>query len=261
MYTAESYRFAASAEEAFLLLREDPSSAVIGGGLWLRSGRGRYSTLIDVSRAGLDGIGRRDGAVTIGAGVTLRQIETSPLLREAGMGVLSECVRPIVGVPFRNMATVGGSVCARLGFSDLLTAMLALDARVTLFEAGEMPLEEYLGKPPKKDLLLSVTLPEDGRASAYETLRLTATDIGMLDLCAAALPDGSWRVSVGARPGAAVRCREAEAALGRGDADGASGAVRALAYGSTHRASAEYRREMSAVLLGRAAARIRGNTV
>ena len=258
MYTAESYRLAASAEEAFLLLREDPRSAVIGGGLWMRSGSGRYSTLIDLSRAGLDAIELKDGAVTIGACVTLRQIETSPVLREAGMEALSECVRPIVGVPFRNMATVGGSVCARLGFSDPITAMLAMDARVTLFGAGEMPLEDYLAKPPKRDLLLSVTLPADGRIPAYETLRLTATDIGMLDLCAAALPDGSWRVSVGARPGAAVRCRGAESALGRGDADGANEAVRALAYGSTHRASAEYRREMSAVLLGRAAARIRG---
>ena len=43
MYTAESYRLAASAEEAFLLLREDPRSAVIGGGLWMRSGSGRYT--------------------------------------------------------------------------------------------------------------------------------------------------------------------------------------------------------------------------
>ena len=85
MYTAESYRLAASAEEAFLLLREDPKSAVLGGGLWMRTGSAGYTTLIDVSGLGLDGIEREDGAVTIGACATLRQIETSETLREAGM--------------------------------------------------------------------------------------------------------------------------------------------------------------------------------
>ena len=45
----------------------------------------------------------------------------------------------IVGVPFRNCATVGGSVFSRFGFSDLTCALLALDASVVLYRGGELP--------------------------------------------------------------------------------------------------------------------------
>ena len=39
---------------------------------------------------------------------------------------MREAVRHIVGVQFRNCATVGGSVYGRFGFSDVLTLLLAL---------------------------------------------------------------------------------------------------------------------------------------
>ena len=36
-------------------------------------------------------------------------------------GAVREAVRHIVGVQFRNCATVGGSIYGRFGFSDVLT--------------------------------------------------------------------------------------------------------------------------------------------
>lgn len=45
---------------------------------------------------------------------------------------MKESLRHIVGVQFRNLATVGGSLWGRFGFSDVLTLLLALDAQVEL---------------------------------------------------------------------------------------------------------------------------------
>lgn len=43
-------------------------------------------------------------------------------------GAVRESLRHIVGVQFRNLATVGGSIFGRFGFSDVLTMFLALDS-------------------------------------------------------------------------------------------------------------------------------------
>ena len=156
MYSAEAYRRAASVGEAAALLREDARNAVIAGGLWLREGGGRFRTLIDLEGLGLESIARENGTVSVGSMVTLRQLEKSEQVRQAGLGVLRACVEPVVGVQFRNMATVGGSVMSRLGFSDLVTAMLALDPILRFYEAGEILLEDFVKNPVKRDILLSV---------------------------------------------------------------------------------------------------------
>ena len=255
MYQAEEYRRAESVEEAAALLRDDGKSAVIAGGMWLRMGSGVYSRLIDLSRLGLDRITETESAVELGAMTTLRQLETSELLRRCFGPVFSECTAPIVGVQFRNSATVGGSVCGKYAFSDVIPVLLSLDAEAVT-SAGTYPLEQYLEENHGRELLIFLRVGKDGRRSAYRTQRNSATDFGNLDLCVARLSGGEWRVSVGARPGRAVRCREAEAALAAGDRRAAAEAVAALSYGDTFRASGDYRRALSGVLLRRACAAI-----
>ena len=252
MYTADSYVFARSADEALALLRDDPKSAVIAGGVWMHLGNTSYSTLIDLSRLGLDRVQETAEGFSVGAMVPLRKAETDPLLRAYAGGVLARAVGSIVGVQLRSAATFGGSVAGRFGFSDVITALLALDAKVVCAGAGTMELSEFLSAKPKRDIVLSLLLPADARRAAYETRRLTATDIGILNVCVASVPDGTWRVSIGARPDIAVRCTAAEEALASGDIDAAVRAAEALKYGSNPRGSAEYRRKISGVLLRRA---------
>ena len=68
----------------------------------------------------------RDRGFSIGAMVTLRQLELHPGLAAYTDGAVRESVRHIVGVQLRNLATVGGSIYSRFGFSDVLTMFLAL---------------------------------------------------------------------------------------------------------------------------------------
>ena len=57
--------------------------------------------------------------------VTLGQLEGHDGLAAFTQGAMKEAVRHIVGTQFRNMATVGGSISGRFGFSDIWTLFLA----------------------------------------------------------------------------------------------------------------------------------------
>ncbi len=256
MYRIENYVFPSSLEEACRLLNGDlRGSAVLGGGCWLRLGRRHLRNAVDISRLGLDGIEEKEGWLELGAGVTLRRLETDLAVTGRFGGILGRSVSSIVGVQFRNMVTVGGTVYARLGFSDLITTLLSLDARVVFYRAGEMGLGEYLasnGCPG--DILTAVRIPDDGRQAAYESLRRSRTDFPVLAVAVSRLGE-DWRVSVGARPFVAARAERAEACLSRGGGADQAGelAAQELRFGSNLRAGEDYRRKLAAVLVRRAA--------
>ena len=131
MLTIQNYVRAGSLEEAYALCQKK-NNVVLGGMLWLKMQRNRVDTAIDLSGLGLDQIEETDSEYRLGAMVTLRQLELHPGLDRLTQGAMAESVRHIVGVQFRNLATVGGSVFGRFGFSDVLTLLLALEARVVL---------------------------------------------------------------------------------------------------------------------------------
>ena len=58
----------------------------------------------------------------------------------------------------RNCATVGGSVYARFGFSDILTCLLALDAYVELYHGGMVPIKEFAARPVHRMTEISLSV-------------------------------------------------------------------------------------------------------
>ena len=66
---------------------------------------------------------------------SLREIELHEGLYAYTQGAVRDALKDIVGVQFRNLATVGGSIWGRFGFSDVLTMFLAMDTYVELFRA------------------------------------------------------------------------------------------------------------------------------
>ena len=84
-----------------------------------------------------------EDSFTIGAMTSLRALETHEGLQEAFGSLLKDALKDIVGVQFRNTATLGGSLYSRFGFSDVLCALLCLDAEVILYKQGRISLQEY----------------------------------------------------------------------------------------------------------------------
>ena len=140
MIKIKEYVKAASLEEAYEL-NQKRSNRILGGMLWMRMSNAQVQTAIDLSGLGLDHIEETEEEFIIGAMVTLRELELNERLNDCFDHVLADAVKDIVGVQFRNLATVGGSVFGRFGFSDVLTVLLSLHASVELYKGGIVPLE------------------------------------------------------------------------------------------------------------------------
>ena len=107
MMTIREYARPATLEEAWQLNQKKPNR-VLGGMLWLKMEKINVGTAIDLSALGLDTIEETDTEILIGAMATLRDLETNAALNAYTAGAVREAVRHIVGVQFRNCATVGG---------------------------------------------------------------------------------------------------------------------------------------------------------
>ena len=160
------------------------SNVILGGMLWLKMQNRRVDTAIDLQDLGLSYIRQEEDGVHIGAMTSLRALETSSILNDLSRGAAAAAVQPIVGVQFRNCATVGGSLYGRFGFSDVLTLFLAWDAQVVLYGAGRMPLSQFVQIPrSRRDLLLEVIVPAQPVRAAYQSQRNSATDFPVLACC------------------------------------------------------------------------------
>lgn len=208
MFTITNYVAAESLEEAYTLLGKNRSNKIMGGTLWMRMGSQNIHTAIDLQKLGLDQITENETYIEIGAMCTLRALETNPLIQNNFDGLLAQCVKDIVGVQFRNCATIGGSVYSRFGFSDVLTALLALDSYVELYHEGIISLEEFINKPFKKDILVKILIKKDSVKGVYQTERLSRTDFPVLAVAVAYGAEG-YKISVGARPSKATLAHEA----------------------------------------------------
>ena len=142
MITIREYKKVQSLEEAYEL-NQKKSNRIIGGMIWLKMETLNVGTAIDLSGLGLDAVEETETEFRIGAMTTLRTLETHEGLAAYTNGAMRESVRHIVGVQLRNLATLGGSLYSRFGFSDVLTMFLALDASVELYKGGIVPLCEY----------------------------------------------------------------------------------------------------------------------
>ena len=260
MFTIDQYVKVQSLSEAYELAQKK-TATILGGCGWLKMGRRPIQTAIDLSGLGLDQIQETDGYFELGCMATLRQIETSKALAACFGDCIAECLRHIVGVQFRNCATIGGSIWGRFGFSDPLTLFLALDAEVCLYRGGVIPLRDFVRMDYDRDVLAAVRLPKRGQKAVYLTHRASATDFPVLACAVCRFPAGSggngFRAAGGARPQRAALISDSDGILDAGvtahsAAAFADWAAAQFNYSSNMRGSAEFRRHLTRVLIKRA---------
>lgn len=255
MITIQNYVRAQSLEEAWSL-NQSKRNRIIGGMLWLRLGKGSINTAIDLCDLGLNGIQEEEEQFTIGAMTTLRQLELHEGLNAYSQGAVRNAVKDIVGVQFRNMATVGGSIWGRFGFSDVLTVFLGLDTYVELYRGGIVPLERFASMKKDRDILLRLIVKKSPARIVYTSMRNQRTDFPVI-ACAVSQIGGEYRASIGARPGRAMVLRDDRGLLSggiHGDSARAFGeyAGETVPTEGNVRGSAPYRSHLVKVLTQRA---------
>ena len=217
-----------SPEQALEILKGDDGSKIIAGGLFTRLHKKEITIGIDLDKLGLDYIRHEDSYHVIGSMTTLRDLEMDESLPRA----IVESVLQIGGVAARNLATIGGSVMGNFAFSDINTALLALDAKLVFLEKGEVLIGDFIKTSrPRRDVLLEIKVPKVA-FSGCKFMKLTYTDLSMVNAAAAVFSDGTIRLTVGARPDRAMVLESPDE-------------LKAEDFGSDFRGSAEYRQSVS----------------
>lgn len=156
-----NYHTPESLEEAIALLNHyDGRAQVIGGGtdllLEIQQGlKPPVEAMVDPGRiAGLNGIALDDGHIVIGCAVNHSRIIADENIVQRGTCLAEGC--GVIGGPqVRNVGTLAGNVAHALPAADGTIALLALDAKIELAEAGStrwMPLQEAFLGPGKSTI-------------------------------------------------------------------------------------------------------------
>ncbi len=277
---AFEYREPDSLEEVLALLNDHGEDVkIIAGGtalvIMLNQRLIMPSYLVSLRKLpGLDSVESVDGALQLGALVTHRAVETSPLVRDQ-IPVLAETYRQVATLRIRNMATVGGTLAHADPSQDSPVTLMALDARVRLISKGgsrEVPLNEfftdYYETVLQPDELLTdvlVPVPKPHTGSIYlKFLPRTEDDYATVGVAASVEIEPAsqlcqeCRIVMGGVAPTPLRVQEAEALLsGQKWAPELLRNAASLAQEHTDpisdsRGSSDYKREMAGVCVRRA---------
>ncbi|MFA5006767.1 MAG: FAD binding domain-containing protein [Candidatus Izemoplasmatales bacterium] len=242
----------ASAEEAYKVLLADKNAVPIGGGAWIKLTLKEIQTAVLLDGLGLDRIVADQRTVEIGSLATLSAVAEDPVLSGMYGGLLSTTCRRVMGINVQDVATLGGTVMGGYAFSDLLTALLAMDATLRFQKHEPMKLAEYVARKTNfRDLLTAVSIPRRNGRGAFVKIARTRLDFAILNLAVTNV-NGLYLIAVGARPGVARLATAAAERLNEihpvsvFDLEKAVGdALGELDFGSNGRASEEYRRMLA----------------
>lgn len=259
MLTIREYARPQTMDEAMTLLKSNKKSQVLGGGmLMLKLGDKTIDLAVDLVDLGLDYIKPIENAVEIGAMATFHSIETDPYLKNCFSGMWTDAMKYIVGVQFRNLATLGATAYSKYAFSDPNTALLALDAELVMYGDRRMAFDEFLAKRKRRfDILEKIVIknPETTKA-AFDSIRRSKGDFAVLN-AAASVCNSQYRISVGIRPRVAKLATGAMAYLNENGLTtetaktAAKMAADELDFATNLRASGEYRKAVAPALIER----------
>lgn len=233
-YRWERYLLPISLEEALGMLEAYRGQVkVIAGGtdlvVSLEKKDSFIPVIVDISRVrDLKGISVRDNAISIGAGVTLAEIEKSETLKVYSP-FLVKTVHQIGSPQIRNIATLAGNVANASPAADGVLPLLALDSSVTLrsVSGGErkVPLSAFLIGPGKTSCdaaevitELQFTVPGKNLAGSFEKVGLRKAmniSVANVSIVAELVDDKikNSRIALGAVGPTAMRVPEAEQAM------------------------------------------------
>jgi len=269
-----------SVQEASRLLKENgPGGRFLAGGTDLVIAMKEKGLVpkyvVDLKRIpGLTGIRENsEGSLTIGALTTMREIETSPLIKRK-FPFLAQSAAEVGSIQIRNRATVGGNMANATPSADVAPSLIALNASVRIIGAnGERTaaLEEFFRGPGQTimtvdEILTEITIPKTSSRLVGEYIKFSPRemmDLAYVGVAVAYTLDEQQRckgvrVVLGAVAPTPIRARRAEAAVeGRVLTETLAEKAGEIAAEESKpisdvRASADYRRAMVGTMTKRA---------
>lgn len=190
-----------SLREAYELLKISKKSMIIAGGAYLRLNKREIPIAIDIEGLGLDYIIEENNYLKIGSMTTLRELKINEYTKNELGGILSNMVKQIGGVQLRNLATIGGSICGKYSFSDILPSLVALNADLRFYNKGIISIDSFLNENIRKDILLEVII-DLNQKGLVKYFKKTYKEYSLINLALVKNENG-YRLAIGSRPGRA----------------------------------------------------------
>ena len=260
-----------------LLAQHGPDAKVLAGGQSLMPMMNlrlvRPAVVVDINRIeGLSGVSVADGTVTVGSLTRQRDLERSEVIR-GSFPMMTTAIRHIGHFQIRNRGTIGGSLAHADPAAELPALCTALDAEFVVADsngtqamaAADFAIAPLITSLAPEQLLTEIRLPTlgDGWRWGFREVSRREGDFALVGSVAMLRIDGGGvcqeaRITMFAVGDGPARMPAAEQALvGRVVDDAARREAAALVSeavnpGSDIHASAEYRKEVSAVMARRA---------
>ena len=272
-------------EAVALVARPDVRTVPIGGGSKLiAAARRDVEAVVDLRDLNLSTIKQDRDMLCVGATATLQSLLDSPESAQAWGGELARALRHTAARSLREQGTIAGTLASAADTNPLAVMLLALGASLTMFtrelewlgrrpatarapERRVVALDEFF---PQRETLLrgaliieaGIPLPRPGEAATFEKVSRTPADLPIVCVAVKARLAGGRlsdvRVALGGVGPIPLRALKTERALaGLSDAAALQPLVDDIGPPSDFLGSAEYRREMAAVLVRRAIERLK----
>ena len=258
----ENYYRPENLDEALTLLAQ-PDVVALGGGTKLLSNESGLSVygVVDLQALGLNKIVLENDVLRVGA--TTKLVDLAEYLQEnlataVSSQLLQKAIKQAGPNTYRNAATIGGTIGEGIADSELLAALLVMDATLTIENKGKaiVPLYDYLAEK-REGLITSVSINASaGNGSSHRVAR-TPADYPIVSITCWQPPGETPRLAATGIAERPFRLSKAEMALKDGLSETAvDAATQAAKKACTHtgdfRGDSNYRAEMAAVLTKRA---------
>jgi putative selenate reductase FAD-binding subunit len=241
-------------KDALEILTGDSNSVILGGTTFLKLSDKKYSTGIDLSHLGLNFIKENKDQIEIGAYTSLRTIETDQIINKNFGNLIPKSLENLIGIQFRNNATIGGAIFGRLGFTEINTALLVLDCELEFEENGIVSFSDFISNwNIKRDILKKIIIKKQKGKSSYKMLRNSSADFAILSVAVSNY--NGIKIAVGTRPTIAKLSVKATQSI-NSDNNKIDEAANMIAdefkFGKDLRAEGKYRKMISPILVKRA---------
>lgn len=268
-------------EQALALAARLEEARFVAGGtdLLVGMGTGRPMPATVISLRGIAELAEITSGdrVRIGAGTPLTDIAAHPVVRSS-FPALVESIAVLGGPQIRNMATLGGNLCNASPAADTAPALLVHAATIEVIGADgarEVPVAEFFLGPGRSclepgEIVVAVNLepPAPGTKAAFLRKGRVRMDLAIASVAALAVVDDGTliglRLAAGAVAPTPLRLTHAEALLEglplttERRASALDAARSEISPITDLRATADYRRHLTGVLLDRALGLIGG---
>lgn len=272
----KKYYWPKSPEDASRILAQEQDAAIIAGGTDLLVATPQSKpvlNLVDVTRIGLGYVKKDKKSIRIGATTTMSEIQHNNHLIDFAGGLLPASAGSFVSVQIRNVATIGGNISAAWPSSDLIPALLVLNAKFYSMgkEKKEYSSENFFISKRQTalgahemitEIELPVPSPDQKIGYSFMKFGRTEMDIAIVNGAASVEIEGPRkircvRLAVGSAAPKVVRCLEIENALAGREmtrellSSACDNITRSIDPKSDVRATAKYRGRIARVLAAR----------